>query len=153
MEYSNSKVGKSLQVHIERLNFCESVAKQSPCLSRHVGAVLVKNNGIVSTGYNRTPINTKMCVNCIRKMKKSGEALDICKAMHAEEICILSFLKKYSYADLKDCILYTSVSPCYNCAKLIVECGIKQVYAHIDYKSSYTNAIFDEAGVKLSIIP
>lgn len=152
MEYSTQKIGKSLQVHLERLNFCDSVAKQSPCLSRHVGAVLIKNNGIVATGYNRTPLNTKMCENCIRKLKKSGEALDICKALHAEEICILSFLKKYSYADLKDCILYVSVAPCYNCAKLIVETGIKQVYAKSDYNSSYAKAIFDEAGVSLIIL-
>ena len=152
MEYSNQKTGKSLQVHLERLNFCDAVAKQSQCLSRHVGAILVKDNRIVATGYNRTPLNTEACKNCIRKLKKSGEALDICKALHAEEICILSFLKKYSYADLKDCILYVSVAPCYNCAKLITETGIKQVYAKYDYNSSYTKAIFDEAGVTLHIL-
>ena len=70
MEYSNQKTGKSLQVHLERLNFCDAVAKQSPCLSRHVGAILVKDNRIVATGYNRTPLSTKACKNCIRKLKK-----------------------------------------------------------------------------------
>ena len=152
MKYSNQKSGKSLQVHLDRLNFCEEIAAQSDCLSRHVGAIIIKNNVLLSTGYNRAPLNTKMCENCIRNAKHSGESLDICKAIHAEETCILNFLKKYSYDSLKDCILYVSVAPCYNCAKLIVETGIKQVYAKYDYNSSYTKAIFDEAGVTLHIL-
>ena len=152
MYYSTQKLGKSLQTHIERLKYCDEISKLSPCLSRHVGALIVKDNCILSTGYNRTPLNTTSCENCIRKTKKSGEALDICKALHAEEICILTFLKKYSYDSLKDCILYVSVAPCYNCAKLITETGIKQVYAKYDYNSNYTKAIFDEAGVTLTIL-
>ena len=152
MKYLNQKSGKSLQVHLDRLNFCEEIAAQSDCLSRHVGAIIIKNNVLLSTGYNRAPLNTKMCENCIRNAKHSGESLDICKAIHAEETCILNFLKKYSYDSLKDCILYVSVAPCYNCAKLIVETGIKQVYAKYDYNSSYTKAIFDEAGVTLHIL-
>ena len=44
MIYTNSKIGKSLQVHLDRLDFCEEIAKQSDCLSRHVGAILVKDN-------------------------------------------------------------------------------------------------------------
>ena len=152
MEYSTQKLGKSLQVHLDRLDFCEEIAKQSDCLSRHVGAIIIKNNVLLATGYNRAPLNTTMCENCIRQAKHSGESLDICKAIHAEETCILNFLKKYSYDTLKDCILYVSVAPCYNCAKLITETGIKQVYAKYDYNSSYTKAIFDEAGVTLTIL-
>ena len=152
MKYSTQKSCKSLQVHLDRLDFCEEIAKQSDCLSRHVGAIIIKNNVLLATGYNRAPLNTKMCENCIRHTKHSGESLDICKAIHAEETCILNFLKKYSYDTLKDCILYVSVAPCYNCAKLIVETGIKQVYAKYDYNSSYTKAIFDEAGVTLTIL-
>ena len=104
MKYSTQKSCKSLQVHLDRLNFCEEIAEQSDCLSRHVGAIIIKNNVLLSTGYNRAPLNTKMCENCIRNAKNSGESLDICKALHAEETCILNFLKKYSYDSLKDCI-------------------------------------------------
>lgn len=149
MIYSNSNVGKSLQAHLDILNFCEDVAKQSKCLSRHVGACLTKNGIIVSTGYNRTPKNTSACEICRRKI--SGKDLDICKAIHAEEICILNYLKEHSLDDLKDCSLYVSVAPCYNCAKLIADCGIKTIYAKRNYNSDYTNALFDEAGIKLII--
>lgn len=143
---------KSLQIHADRLQLCEKIAKNSKCLSRHVGALLIKDNKVVSKGYNRVPKCTHNCEECIRKSKKSGEALDICKAIHAEEACLLNYLKNHTVNDLKDCVLYTSVSPCYNCAKLITDLGIKMVYSHLDYKSNYTNAIFDEAGVRLIIL-
>jgi dCMP deaminase len=151
-QYPNSKVNKTLQVHLKRLELCDRVSKKSECLSRHVGAILVKDNTIVAKGYNRVPKSTEACRVCIRQKKKSGEALDICKAIHAEETCILNFLKKYNYGDLKDCILYVSVAPCYNCAKLIVDAKTKAVYAKQDYNSNYTKAIFDEAGVGLFIL-
>ena len=63
----------------------------------------------------------------------------------------LNYLKKHSLDDVKDCILYISVAPCYNCAKLIADCGIKTVYAKKDYNSNYTRALFDEVGIKLII--
>lgn len=133
----------------EILNFCDKIAEQSNCLSRHVGAILMKDGIIVSTGFNRVPKNTEACKVCRRKI--SGKDLDICKAIHAEETCILNYLKKHSLDDVKDCILYISVAPCYNCAKLIADCGIKTVYAKKDYNSNYTRALFDEVGIKLII--
>ncbi len=137
--------------HKRFLDFCEIVASQSQCLSRHVGACLVKNNLVISSGYNKTPDNTSSCIECRRHRKHSGEALDICKAIHAEEMCLLNFLKTHNLSELEGATLYVSVTPCYHCAKLIIQCGIKDVYVYDDYNSSYTNAIFDEAGVKLDI--
>lgn len=144
--------GKTYNMHLELLQFCETIAKSSNCLSRKVGAILVKDGLIVSTGFNRVPLHTEDCKNCIRKSKKSGESLDICKAIHAEESCILSYLNNHTLLDLKDCILYVSVEPCYNCAKFVIDCGIKTVYAKEKYNSNYTKAIFDEAKVKLTIL-
>lgn len=135
--------------HLEIFNKCDELANKSKCLSRHVGACLVKDGVILSTGFNRVPENTSNCKECRRHI--SGKNLDICKALHAEETCILNYLKTNKLNDLKDCVLYVSVAPCYNCAKLIVDCGIKQVYAKDDYDSAYTKDIFLEAGVKLTI--
>ena len=142
--------GKTNQLNVDILNFCENVAAQSRCLSRHVGACLVKDGIVLSTGFNRVPNNTHDCRECIRHI--SGKNLDICKAIHAEEDCIFNFLKKHTLEDIKDCTLYISVAPCYNCAKLIVDLGIKKVYAAKDYNSNYTKAIFDEAKVDLIIL-
>ena len=149
MIHSNSKVNKNLQVHLDRLSFCEKIAQQSVCLSRHVGACLIKDGIVVSTGFNHVPKNTEDCQVCRRKI--SGKDLDTCKASHAEEMCILNYLRKYSLDDIKDCILYISVAPCYNCAKLIADCGIKIIYAKKDYNSNYTKSLFDEAGINLII--
>lgn len=144
--------GKTLENDLDLLRFCDVIATQSNCLSRQVGACLLKNGIIVSTGFNRVPCNTKDCSICIRQQKKSGESLDICKAIHAEEACILNYLKKHTLEDIKDCVLYVSVEPCYNCAKLITDIGIKKVYAHLPYNSKLTKHIFDEANVKLHIL-
>ena len=135
--------------HAEIFNLCNKIAEQSNCLSRHVGACLVKDGIILSTGFNRVPKDTANCQVCRRKI--SGKDLDICKAIHAEEACILNYLKTHSIDDLKECELYVSVAPCYNCAKLIADCKIDTVYAKQDYNSSYTKALFDEAGIKLVI--
>ena len=91
MMRSNSKVNKSLQVHLDRLSFCEKIAQQSVCLSRHVGACLIKDGIVVSTGFNHVPKNTEDCQVCRRKI--SGKDLDTCKAIHAEEMCILNYLR------------------------------------------------------------
>lgn len=136
--------------HAEIFNLCDKIAEQSNCLSRHVGACLTKNGIILSTGFNRVPKDTSDCQICRRRI--SGKDLDICKAIHAEEACILNYLKSHSLDDLKDCILYVSVAPCYHCAKLITDLGIKTVYAKKDYNSNYTKALFDEAKVTLMII-
>lgn len=149
--YPPRRVDKVYQTHLSRLKKCKEIAQNSPCLSRKVGAILVYKDCIVSEGFNRTPCNTDACKNCIRKSKKSGEALDICKAIHAEEVCILNFLKTHSFDELQDCTLYITTSPCYNCAKLIVECKIKAVIASEDYNSNYSNAILTEAKIPLVI--
>lgn len=144
--------GKTLKAEYEYLNFCKSIAANSKCLSRQVGALLVVNNIIVGTGFNRAPVQTKACKTCIRQKHncKSGESLDLCKAMHAEEIAILTALKKN--IDLSSATLYVSTSPCYQCAKLIVECKIKRVIASSKYNNKLTDKLFKEAKVELIIL-
>ena len=145
-------MNKTLQTHYNIFEYCNEISKKSKCLSRQVGAVLVKDGLIVSQGYNRVPCKTNDCKTCIRHQKHSGEALDICKAIHAEEACILNYLKNHTLEDLKDCTLYVTVEPCYHCAKFIIDCKIRKVYAHQEYNSDYTKAIFKEAGVKFYIV-
>lgn len=144
--------GKPLKAEYEYLNFCKSIAANSKCLSRQVGALLVVNNIIIGTGFNRTPIETKACKTCIRHKHncKSGESLDLCKALHAEELAILTALKKN--IDLSSATLYVSTSPCYQCAKLIVECKIKRVIAASKYNNKLTDKLFKEAKVELIIL-
>lgn len=146
------KNGKTLAMHLEVLNFCEDIAQLSKCLSRKVGACLMKDGVMLACGHNRVPHSTKACKECIRHKAKSGECLDICKAIHAEEDCIINFLKEHNIDLLKDCTLYVTVAPCYHCAKLITDLGIKRIICLNDYNSIYTKQLFKEAKVKMIIL-
>lgn len=125
----------------------------STCLSRKVGAIITdKADNILGCGYNGAPINLQSCKDrgyCIRKQNniKSGECLDMCRAVHAEERAILDITKNgIPYR------LYVSCMPCARCAKLLIETGIKEIIAFDDYNSEYTKELLKEAKIKYIII-
>lgn len=97
------------------------IARRSPCLSRQVGAIIVENNRVVSSGYNGLPAGYKHCIEC--KRKESGTNLDNCKAIHAEANAILEAVKSSRKGDT----IYCTTQPCFNCLKLIIAFGIKNI--------------------------
>ena len=112
------------------------VATRSNCCRRQVAAVIVKDNRIISTGYNGTPrgiknCNEGRCPRCNSNIP-SGSKLDECLCSHAEENAILQ--AAYHGISVNGAILYTTFSPCLICAKMIINCGIKRVI----YGSPYT---------------
>lgn len=112
------------------LGIAEAVSKRSHCLSHHFGAVAVRNNHVLSTGYNGPPSGYPHCegTECPRRKVgyQSGQGLDICPAAHAE-LNVLVQAAKYGIG-LDGATLYvTSPTPCRECAKAIVNAGIKQV--------------------------
>jgi len=94
------------------------VAKRSPCLSRQVGAVITKNDRIISTGYNGPLSKFPHCTKC--KRKESGKDLENCPALHAEVNALM-------YASDKGDTIYCTTRPCINCLKLIIASGIKNI--------------------------
>ena len=132
------------------------VASRSSCLSRQVGAVIVKEKMIVSTGYNGTPrgiVNCdeggcKRCADRQSEKINSGEKLDECICIHAEENALLQ--AAYNGISIKDGTLYTSLCPCRFCAKHIINAGIKKVYYSENYElDKVAHELFEEAGVEL----
>ena len=125
----------------------------STCLSRKVGAVITsKDNIILGLGYNGAPDSLESCLDrgfCIRKQNniKSGECLDMCRAVHAEERAILDITKNGIPHRL-----YVSCMPCARCTKLLIEFGIKEIIAYGEYNSEYTKQLLDEANVRYIII-
>jgi len=107
------------------------VASRTSCLSRKVGAIITLDNRIVATGYNGPPPGQRHCGDlfgqCYRKMKgfKSGERLDLCRAVHAEENAILQCAR--GGLSIKEATLYLPVICCYHCSKLVVSLGIKRL--------------------------
>lgn len=134
----------------------EMLENKSTCLSRKVGAIITdKEDNILGLGYNGAPINLQSCKDkgvCIRKQNniKSGECLDMCRAVHAEERATLKI--KYSSNINPPLKLYVSCMPCARCAKLLIEAGIKEIIAYGEYNSEYTKQLLDEANVRYKVI-
>jgi dCMP deaminase len=114
------------------MNLAVDLAARSHCVRAQVGAVLTKDTRIISIGYNGPPAGTH---NCDEEWPDSGCARDSkgsCSlALHAEENAILYAARNGSR--LEGGTLYTTLSPCIACARLILSSGIKVVY----YKDSY----------------
>lgn len=142
---------------------CKTISFKSPCLSRQIGAILVRDQSIVSTGYNGpargyphckgTKIMTLDSVTdfvCPRHAKgyKSGEGLNECPAAHAEANCITNAAR--IGASTIDTTLYMNFAlPCKDCATALVNAGIIEIVV-IDTKPYHEMSIeiFKHAGVK-----
>lgn len=127
------------------------VAGRSTCLRRQVGAVIVKDKQILSTGYNGSPSGLRHCdeVGCLRQTLSvpSGERHEICRAVHAEQNALVQ-AAKHGVA-IAGADLYTTHQPCVLCTKLIINVGIRRVvYAH-PYPDQLAVAMAKEAGVEL----
>ena len=129
----------------------KEVAKRSTCLRRKVGAVLVKNKRILSTGYNGSVRNTPHCseVGCIRETMKvpSGTRHELCRGLHAEQNALL--FASCIGIDTEGSTLYCLNQPCILCAKMIVQAGVKRVVYIEDYPDGFARQIFQEGGVEL----
>lgn len=109
------------------MNLATDLAKRSHCVKAQVGAVLAKDTRIISIGYNGPPAGTH---NCDEEWPEAGcprDARGSCSlALHAEENAILYAVK--NGANLEGSTLYTTLSPCLPCARLIFSAGIKHVF-------------------------
>ena len=125
------------------------VAKRSTCLRRSVGAVVVKEKRVLSTGYNGAPMNVVHCrvTGCIREQMKipSGERHELCRGIHAEQNAIIQ--AAYHGASIKDADLYCTNLPCSICAKMIINAGIRTIYYLSGYADAMSEEMLKEAGV------
>lgn len=111
------------------LKLAKDVSERSNCCRRKVGAVIVKDNHIIATGYNGTPIGTTNCFEggCPRcnHPHATGEKLDECLCVHAEQNAICQAAKYGNSVDGGH--IYITCSPCLTCLKLIINSGITQI--------------------------
>lgn len=133
------------------MNIARVVALRGNCLRRRVAAIIVKDEQIISTGYNGTPRGVKNCFEggCERCASDlpSGAGLGECVCSHAEENAIAQ--AAYHGIALADATLYCTMSPCLICARMIINAGIREVVFENEYEfSARTKRLFREAGVK-----
>jgi dCMP deaminase len=116
-----------------------------------VAAVVVKDRRIVSTGYNGTPRGVRNCYEggCPRCAGSSPSGADLgeCICSHAEENAITQ--AAYHGISLNGAVLYSTLSPCLQCAKMIINAGIGEVVYDEEYAfGAQTRALFAQAGVR-----
>ncbi|MGH9414602.1 MAG: deaminase [Terriglobales bacterium] len=126
------------------------VALRSNCVKRKVAAIIVRDRRIVSTGYNGTPRGVRNCNQggCPRcnSLAASGTRLDECVCSHGEENAIVQ--AAYHGIAIKDAVLYSTLSPCLQCTKMIINAGIREVIFNAQYPlAEAAQRILAEAGV------
>lgn len=119
---------------------------------RKIGAVIVKDKRIMTTGYNGAPAGLKTCKErgeCLRRKLNipSGTRAEICYAIHAEQNAILQAAKLGLAID--GATLYCTHQPCSVCAKMIINAGIKRVVYEQGYPDDFSLEFFRDAGVIL----
>ena len=136
------------------MELAEVIASWASCYQqdRKIGAVIVKNKRIVTTGYNGAPAGIKTCMErgeCLRKKMgiASGTKHEICYAIHAEQNAIIQAAKLGSSID--GATLYCTHQPCVICAKMIVNSGIRRVVYKHGYPDDFSVQMLREGGVLL----
>ena len=130
------------------------IAEWSSCYqnNRKIGAIVVKNKRILTTGYNGAPSGYPSCVErgeCLRRNNNipSGTKQEYCYAIHAEQNAIVQAAKLGVSID--GGTLYCTHQPCAICAKLIVNSGIIRVVYKESYPDSLAIDILNGVGVNL----
>ena len=122
------------------LDIADTVSERATCLRRRYGAIIVRNDEIIATGYNGAPRGRRNCTDvncCAREEMKipSGERYELCRSVHAEANAIISAPRR----DMIDAVLYLSgraaasgdllsdTTPCSMCRRMIINAGIERV--------------------------
>jgi dCMP deaminase len=134
------------------ISITKTVASRSTCLRRKVGAIIVKDKRILTTGYNGAPRGVRSCLEigeCLREQLKvpSGQRHEICRALHAEQNAIIQ--AAYHGVQIADSYIYSTTQPCVLCAKMIINSGIKRIYYYEEYPDQLALELLEEANVEL----
>lgn len=126
-------------------------AKRSTCLRRQVGAVIVRDNRILTTGYNGAPKGLPHCLDtgCRREELKvpSGERHELCTAVHAEQNAIIQ--AALHGVSIDGATIYTTTQPCVLCAKMIINSGIRRIVFEGEYPDQLALGFLKAADIRL----
>jgi dCMP deaminase len=133
------------------MDIASLVAKRSTCLRRAVGALIVKDKRILSTGYNGAPSGIRHCgeSGCLRETMNiaSGERHELCRGIHAEQNAIIQ--AAYHGVRIQNAALYCTNLPCAICTKMIINAGIKKIYYCEGYADELSEGMLSEALIEV----
>lgn len=134
------------------MEMAKLAAKRSTCLRRQVGAVIVQDKHVLSTGYNGAPKGIAHCAEiggCYREQHNipSGERHELCRALHAEQNAIIQ-AANYGQS-IEGASIYITHQPCVICAKMIINAGIERIVVDEGYPDEMAVEILEEAGLRI----
>jgi len=134
------------------MDIAELVARRSTCRRRAVGALLVRERRILTTGYNGAPTGMRHCldIGCLREQLgiPSGERHELCRGLHAEQNALIQ--AALHGVSVKGATLYSTNHPCIICTKMLINGGIVMVIFREGYRDKMAEEMFQEAGIGVS---
>ncbi len=145
----NNLTRKTKDVYFAEIS--DLVSSRSTCLRNQVGAVIVKESQILSTGYNGAPRGLPHCseVGCLREQLgvKSGERHELCRGLHAEQNAIIQ--AAYHGVSVRGAKIYCTTKPCSICTKMIINAGIEEIIYIEEYDDPLAAQLLKEAHLKM----
>ena len=136
------------------MEMAELARTRTTCLRRGVGAVIVKDNRVLATGYNGTPKGIAHCeeVGCLRQQLNvpSGKQHELCRGLHAEQNAIIQ--AACLGVPIEGATLYCTTQPCVICSKMLINAGIKRIVIKEAYPDELAQQMIKEAGIQVDIL-
>ncbi len=137
------------------MKIASDVSLRSTCLKRSVGAIIVQDHRILSTGYNGAPKNIEHCerTGCLRRKLNvpSGERHELCRGLHAEQNAVIQ--AAWHGVEIKGATMYSTYQPCVICVKMIINAGIKKLVYQGDYPDKLAMKLLRQSGIKIERRP
>ena len=135
------------------MKLAHEVATRTTCMRRGVGAIIVKDKRILSTGYNGVPTGLRHCeeTGCLRQQLgvPSGQRHEICRGLHAEQNAIIQ-AARYGI-NIAGASIYITTQPCVVCAKMIINAGIGEIVYQNPYPDELAMTLLEESGIAMRI--
>lgn len=130
------------------------VGTWSSCFRRKVGAVIVRDKRVMTTGYNGAPAGIASCIErgeCLREKLNipSGTRAELCYGVHAEQNAIIQ-AARYGI-NITGASIYVNTQPCVVCAKMLINAGIEEIVYQNPYPDELAMSMLEEAGMKLRV--
>lgn len=131
------------------LSIANVVSGRSTCLRRQVGALVVKDKRILTTGYNGAPRGLAHCIDvgCLRDEAgvPSGASHELCRGLHAEQNAILQ--AALHGVSIDGGVMYSTHQPCVLCTKMVINSGLLSIYYLEPYPDPLAQRLLEEAGI------
>jgi dCMP deaminase len=133
------------------MSITELVAGRSTCVRRKVGAILVRDKRIITTGYNGAPEGVRHCleVGCLREEQgiPSGERHELCRGLHAEQNAIIQ--AALHGISIEGAVLYCTNMPCVICSKMLINARVSAIFYRDGYSDPLSSSMLTEARIPL----